>query len=76
VKDLLEMIVKAIVDHTDQIQITVVEGERVIVVELRVHPEDMGYVIGTDGRMAEALRTILSCVGMKARKRVSLGILD
>jgi hypothetical protein len=70
------MIVKAIVNHPDQIQITVAEGEQVIVVELRVHPGDMGYVIGNDGRMAESLRTILSCVGMKYRKRVSLGILD
>jgi predicted RNA-binding protein YlqC (UPF0109 family) len=51
------------------------EGEQVTVLELRVHPTDMGKVIGRDGRMADSIRTILGVAGMKLRKRVTVEIL-
>ena len=52
-KDLVEAIAKALVDHPEQVQVRAVEGEQVTVLELRVHPEDLGKVIGRQGRTAE-----------------------
>jgi predicted RNA-binding protein YlqC (UPF0109 family) len=75
-KELIEAIAKAPVDHPDQVQVRVVEGEQVTVLELRVHPEDLGKVIGRQGRTAKSMRTILAAAGMKLRKRVTLEILD
>jgi predicted RNA-binding protein YlqC (UPF0109 family) len=76
VKDLVEAIAKALVDIPDQVQIRAIEGEQVTVFELRVHKSDLGKVIGRQGRTAQAIRTILSAVGMKLRKRFTLEILD
>jgi uncharacterized protein len=75
-KALVEAIVKALVDNSDQVQVRAIEGEQVIVFELRVHPRDLGKVIGRQGRTARAIRTILTAVGMKMRKRFTLEILD
>ena len=75
-KELLEMIAKALVNNPDQVQVRVIEGEEVIVFELRVHPSDLGKVIGRQGRMAESMRIILGAVGMKLRKRVTVEILE
>jgi predicted RNA-binding protein YlqC (UPF0109 family) len=75
-KELIEAIAKALVDHPDQVQVRAVEGEQVTVLELRVHPEDLGKVIGRQGRTAKSMRTILGAAGMKLRKRVTLEILD
>ena len=75
-KELIEAIAKALVDHPEQVQVRVVEGEQITVLELRVHPEDLGKVIGRQGRMAKSIRTILAAAGMKLRKRVTLEILD
>jgi predicted RNA-binding protein YlqC (UPF0109 family) len=75
-KDLVEAIAKALVDHPEQVQVRVVEGEQVTVLELRVHPEDLGKVIGRQGRTAKSIRTILAAAGMKLRKRITLEILD
>jgi uncharacterized protein len=76
-KELLEAIAKALVDNPDQVQVrAVVEAETVTVLELRVHPSDMGKVIGREGRMADSIRTILAAAGMKLRKRVSVEILE
>ena len=75
-KELVEAIVKALVDNSDQIQVRAIEGEQVTVFELRVHPRDLGKVIGRQGRTARAIRTILTAVGMKMRKRFTLEILD
>ena len=75
-KELLEMIAKALVDNPDQVQVRVIEGEEVIVFELRVHPSDLGKVIGRQGRMAESIRIILGAAGMKLRKRVTVEILE
>ena len=75
-KELIEAIAKALVDHPEQVQVRVVEGEQATVLELRVHPEDLGKVIGRQGRTAKSMRTILAAAGMKLRKRITLEILD
>jgi uncharacterized protein len=75
-KELVEAIAKALVDHPDQVQVRSVEGEQVTVLELRVHPEDLGKVIGRQGRTAKSIRTILGAAGMKLRKRLTLEILE
>jgi predicted RNA-binding protein YlqC (UPF0109 family) len=76
VKELLEMIAKALVENPDRVQVRAVEGEETTVLELRVHPSDLGKVIGRQGRMAESMRIILGAVGMKLRKRVTVEILE
>jgi uncharacterized protein len=76
VKDLVEAIAKALVDHPDQVQVRAVEGEQVTVLELRVDPTDLGKVIGRQGRTAKSIRTILGAAGMKIRKRLTLEILE
>jgi len=65
-----------LVDHPEQVQVRVVEGEQGTVLELRVHPEDLGKVIGRQGRTAKSMRTILAAAGMKLRKRITIEILD
>jgi predicted RNA-binding protein YlqC (UPF0109 family) len=75
-KELLEGIARALVDNTDQVQVRMIEGEEVTVLELRVHPSDLGKVIGRQGRMAESIRIILGAAGMKLRKRVTVEILE
>jgi uncharacterized protein len=75
-KELLEAIAKALVDNPDQIQVRAVEAEQITVLELRVHPSDLGRVIGRQGRLANSIRTILGAAGMKLRKRVTVEILE
>ena len=75
-KELAEVIAKALVDNPDQVQVRMIEGEQVTVLELRVHPSDMGRVIGRDGRMAKSIRTILGAAGLKLRRRVTLEIVS
>lgn len=75
-KELIEAIAKALVDNPDQVQVHAVEGEQVTVLELRVHPTDLGKVIGKQGRTARSIRTILGAAGMKLRKRFTLEILE
>ncbi len=75
-KELIEAIAKALVDNPDQVSVRAVEGEQVTVLELRVHPSDLGKVIGKQGRTARSIRTILNAAGMKLKKRVTLEILE
>ena len=75
-KELLEAIAKAFVDNPDQVQVHAVEGEHVTLLELRVHPNDLGRVIGRQGRMAESIRTVLAAAGMKLQKHVTVEILE
>jgi predicted RNA-binding protein YlqC (UPF0109 family) len=75
-KDLLEEIAKALVDNPEDVQVTEVEGEQTTVLELRVRNEDLGKVIGRQGRTARAIRTLLSAAGMKVHKRFVLEILE
>lgn len=75
-KELLELIVKSIVDNEDAVRLSVVESESTIVIELSVAKEDMGKVIGRDGSMAWALRTLITNAAAKHRRRAVLQILD
>ena len=75
-KDLLEEIAKALVDSPDDVSVTEVEGEQTTVLELRVRNEDLGKVIGRQGRTARAIRTLLAAAGMKVQKRFVLEILE
>ena len=75
-RELVESIAKARVDHPDQVQVKAIDGEQVTVLELRVHPEDLGKVIGKQGRTAKSIRTLLGAAGMKLRKRYTLEILE
>ncbi len=75
-KDLLEEIAKALVDHPEDVQVTEVEGEQTTVLELRVNNQDLGKVIGRQGRTARAIRTLLAAAGMKVNKRFVLEILE
>ena len=75
-KELVESIAKALVDHPEQVQVRSVEGEQVTVLELRVHQEDLGKVIGRQGRTAKSIRAILGAAGMKLKKRLTLEILE
>lgn len=74
-KDVVETIAKALVDYPDEVVVIEVDGE-VTVLELRVAPQDLGKVIGKQGRTARAMRTLLRAVGMKSRKRFVLEILE
>ena len=75
-KVLIEMIAKALVDKPDQVEVSEVEGEQTTIIELKVAKEDIGKVIGKQGRTARALRTILSAASTKIRKRSVLEILE
>ena len=75
-KELVEAIAKALVDHPENVQVKSIDGEQVTVLELRVHPDDLGKVIGRQGRTAKSMRTILGAAGMKLRKRLTLEILE
>ncbi len=75
-KELIEYIAKALVDHPEQVKVSEVEGERTSVIELSVAKEDLGKVIGKQGRTARAMRTILSAASTKIRKRAVLEIIE
>jgi predicted RNA-binding protein YlqC (UPF0109 family) len=75
-KELVEAIAKALVDHPENVQVKSVDGEQVTVLELRVHPDDLGKVIGRQGRTAKSMRTILGAAGLKIRKRLTLELLE
>jgi predicted RNA-binding protein YlqC (UPF0109 family) len=75
-KDLLEEIARALVDHPEDVRVTEVEGEQTTVLEVRVHNDDLGKVIGRQGRTARAIRTLLAAAGMKVQKRFVLEILE
>ena len=75
-RELVEAIAKALVDHPDDVQVRAVDGSQVTVLELRVHPEDLGKVIGRQRRTAKAVRTLLGAAGMKLRKRFTLELLE
>ncbi|MFQ5738056.1 MAG: KH domain-containing protein [Acidobacteriota bacterium] len=75
-KELIEMIAKALVDDPDSVSVAEVEGEQTTVLELKVAQPDLGKVIGKQGRTARAIRTLLGAAGMKLRKRFVLEILE
>ena len=75
-KDLVTCIAKALVDNPEDVYVTEIEGEQTSVIELRVAKEDLGKVIGKQGRTARAIRTILSAASTKINKRAVLEILE
>jgi len=75
-RDLIYYIAKALVDHPDQVAVNEVEGNQTSVLELKVAKEDLGKVIGKQGRTARAMRTILSAASAKIRKRTVLEIIE
>jgi len=75
-KDIVETAARSLVNNANKVQVTEIEGEKTIVIELRVDPSELGKVIGKQGRIARALRTLLSAMGRKTGKRVVLEILE
>lgn len=75
-KDLIKFMAQALVDHPEQVEVTEVAGEQTSVIELRVAKEDLGKVIGKQGRTAKAMRTILSAASTKLRKRTVMEIIE
>ncbi|HCS48924.1 MAG TPA: KH domain-containing protein [Candidatus Aminicenantes bacterium] len=75
-KELVEQIVKSLVDNPDKVKVTQLDGEQSSIIELAVAQEDMGKVIGKQGRNAQAIRIIVAAAGMKLKKRVNLEILE
>ncbi len=75
-KELVELIAKALVDHPDEVNVKEVERDQKTVVELRVASGDLGKVIGRQGRTARAIRTILAASGTKLKRRFVLEILE
>jgi uncharacterized protein len=65
VKDVLEYIARALVDDPDAVEVTAVEGERSLILQLRVAPDDMGKVIGKKGRIARAIRSVVRAAGTR-----------
>jgi predicted RNA-binding protein YlqC (UPF0109 family) len=75
-KDLVEFIAKSLVDDPDSVIVNMIEGEKSTIIELKVADDDIGKVIGKHGRIAKAVRTILSASANKTGKRFVLEILD
>ena len=75
-KELVEYVAKSLVDDPDQVSVNQIEGEQGLVLELTVAPNDVGKVIGKQGRTARAMRTLLVAAGTKFHKRVTLEILE
>lgn len=74
-KDLVEFLVRSLVDNPQEVKVNQIEGERTIIFEVRVASDDLGKVIGKEGRIANALRTIVKAAAMKEKKKVSLEII-
>ncbi|HOK06898.1 MAG TPA: KH domain-containing protein [Syntrophales bacterium] len=75
-KELIKYMAQALVDHPDQVEVSEIVGEQTSVIELRVAKDDLGKVIGKQGRTAKAMRTILSAASTKVRKRTVLEIIE
>ena len=75
-KDLITLIAKALVDHPEQISVNEIESNNTVIIELKVAKEDLGKIIGKQGRTANSIRSILNAMAGKTRKRLILEILD
>lgn len=74
-KELVEIIAKSLVDNPDMVQVNEIAGEQSIILELKVAPNDMGKVIGKQGRIAKAIRTVVKAAAIKENKRVVVEII-
>lgn len=75
-KELVELIAQALVDQPEKVVVSVLDGEQTTILELKVAPEDLGKVIGKQGRTARAIRIILGAAGMKLKRRYNLEIIE
>jgi predicted RNA-binding protein YlqC (UPF0109 family) len=73
-KELVEFIAKELVDHPEEVSVTEVDKDGSLTLELRVHPEDMGKVIGKQGKIAKAIRTVVKAASMKENRKVHVEI--
>jgi predicted RNA-binding protein YlqC (UPF0109 family) len=73
--ELVKFIAKSLVDQPDQVDVQMVEDDEVIAIELRVAPDDMGKVIGKQGRIAKAIRTVVKAAAVKEKKKVTVEII-
>ncbi|MDO5038186.1 MULTISPECIES: KH domain-containing protein [unclassified Clostridium] len=74
-KELVEVIAKSLVDNPDEVTVNEIKGEQSIILELRVAQDDMGKVIGKQGRIAKAIRTVVKAAAIKEEKRVVVEII-
>jgi predicted RNA-binding protein YlqC (UPF0109 family) len=75
-KELLEYLAKALVDNPDAVEVTAVEGEKSMILQLRVDPDDVGKVIGKKGRIAQAMRTLIKASATKEGRNAIVEIID
>jgi predicted RNA-binding protein YlqC (UPF0109 family) len=75
-KDLIERIARALVDKPEEVMVSAIEGNQATVLELKVAKEDLGKIIGKQGRTAKSLRTIVGAASAKERRRVILEIIE
>jgi len=75
-KDLITNIAKALVDKPEEVEVTEIEGEQTSVIELKVAKEDLGKIIGKQGRTAQSIRTILNAASKKMHKRIVLELIE
>ena len=75
-KELVELIAKALVDNSDKVQVSQIDGEQSSIIELKVAPEDIGKIIGKQGGNVQAIRLILGAAGMKLKKRFILELIE
>ncbi len=75
-KNLVQFMAEALVDHPEQVSVNVVEGENSVILELKVAPDDVGKVIGKGGQTAKAMRKILSAAATKLKKKSLLQIVE
>jgi predicted RNA-binding protein YlqC (UPF0109 family) len=73
-KELVEVIAKSLVDHPEEIEVREVEGDHSVVYELSVHPDDTGRIIGKQGRIVKAFRTVVAAAAVKENKKVMVEI--
>ena len=75
-KDLVEIIAKSLVDNPEEVHVNEIQGEQDLILELRVAPEDMGKVIGKQGRVAKAIRTVVKAAALNENQKVVVEIID
>ena len=75
-KELVEILAKSLVDHPEKVEVTEIKRDHTIILELHVSPDDMGKVIGKQGRIAKAIRTVVKAAATKENKRVVLEIIQ
>ena len=75
-KDLVEIIAKSLVDNPSEVHVNEIQGEHDLILELRVAPEDMGKIIGKQGKVAKAIRTLVKAAALNENQKVAVEIID